>query len=231
MGMFWKTLVAGIVAALLAGSVVYYGMPEAQSNNSVSLRTNSQNPDEPRAQKSIIDRLLKPSDTAGKTKPKPKTRAPKTQKAEAGESNDIRYYRLEDGEFTEIDALPIAASISDAVNPDASMRIMTVMEQADKIRQPDLRDRAYLDVVDYALTEDLFTPANSAMEKIKQVELRDTARARMAINLAEKGDSASAFALIDEVEVSELRDVMRLQVIEALIVPLPEDAPEQPQRR
>ena len=79
-------------------------------------------------------------------------------------------------------------------------------------------------MTEYALSEGLFNPASAAMEKIRQVELRDTARAQIAIELATRGDSASAFSLIDEVEVDELRDIMRLQVIEALIAPRPEPA-------
>jgi len=108
------------------------------------------------------------------------------------------------------------------MDPDFSMdpaqkRIETVFRQAENITQPDLRDRAYLDLAEYATVKGLFDEAKTAAQKIEQVELRDTARSRIAMGLARLGKSDEAFALIEEVEVTELRDVMRLQVIEALL--------------
>jgi len=108
------------------------------------------------------------------------------------------------------------------MDPDFSMdpaqkRIETVFRQAENITQPDLRDRAYLDLAEYATVKGLFDEAKTAAKKIEQVELRDTARSRIAMGLARLGKSDEAFALIEEVEVTELRDVMRLQVIEALL--------------
>lgn len=229
MGMFAKTLVAGTIAALLAGTVVYMGMPTAEPSSSVTLRGPSQ---ASAPNDRFIDRIFgafkKPSssNTPKRTFPSGPIAALKKPKS----SDDVRYYRLEDGEFTEIDSPPAAAMIRDSVNPDASMRIMSVMEQAAMIKQPDLRDRAYLDVTEYALSEGLFNPAAAAMEKIRQVELRDTARARIAVELAVRGDSVSAFAVIDEVEVDELRDIMRLEVIEALIAPRREPEPGKKRR-
>ena len=58
-----------------------------------------------------------------------------------------------------------------------------------------------------------------ALSKIEQVELRDTARNRMAVAFAKAGHAKKAFAILEDLEVDALRDVMRLQVIEALIVP------------
>ena len=102
-------------------------------------------------------------------------------------------------------------------NHPATQRINVVFEQAKNISQPDLRDRAYLDLADYAVSKGLFDEAEQAALKIGQVELRDTARSRIAMGLARYGKSEEAFALIEQVEVTELRDVMRLQVIEALL--------------
>lgn len=99
----------------------------------------------------------------------------------------------------------------------AQMRIDAVFEQAENISQPDLRDRAYLDLVDYATSKGMFEEAERAALKIKQIELRDTARSRIAMGLARFGKSEQAFSLIEDVEIDELRDVMRLQVIEALL--------------
>lgn len=281
--MFFKTVVASIIAALLAGGVVYFGMPaEPAGAGSVALRTSSQTasqaqtspqPETSQATKQNREKTSQPEErwidkyVTGplrrtiRPEPKPKTSAtepqerrkweqsedqqpqtliqaqpqtqaqekqesapaktarpePSTQKAKPA-SNEPRYYVLEKGELREIEALPLP-TLADAVNPDASFKILTVSNQAKQIDQPDLRDRAYLDIVDYALLESLFTAGISAMEEIKQVELRDTARSRIAVAYARAGDSRAAFAIIDDVEVDELRDVLRLQVIEAIILP------------
>jgi hypothetical protein len=57
-----------------------------------------------------------------------------------------------------------------------------------------------------------------ALEALDQPELRDTARSKMAVKYARLGQRDDAFALIEEVEIDALRDFMRLQVIEALVV-------------
>ncbi len=102
---------------------------------------------------------------------------------------------------------------------DVSSTAKIVMAQAEKISMSELRDRAYLDLVSYALDNGNKAVANKAMSKIEQVELRDTARNRMAVSYAKAGDAEKAFAILEDIEVEALRDVMRLQVIEALIVP------------
>ncbi len=100
------------------------------------------------------------------------------------------------------------------------VRVMpTLMEQADKIATIEIRDHAYLDIVTASVGNKRFSFADAAMLKIIQPELRDTARSRMAIALAVEGRAEAAFELIDAVEVDALRDVMRLQVLEALIAP------------
>ncbi len=110
----------------------------------------------------------------------------------------------------------ISGHVVDKDDP-AMKRIRVVFKEAENITQPDLRDRAYLDLADYATNKGMFKQAERAALKIKQIELRDTARSRIAMGLARFGHSDDAFALIEQVEVEELRDVMRLQVIEALL--------------
>ena len=102
---------------------------------------------------------------------------------------------------------------------DVSKTAQLIMAQAEKITMSELRDRAYLDLVSYALDNDDTQTANLAMSKIEQVELRDTARNRMAVAFAENGQAEKAFAILEDIEVEALRDIMRLQVIEALIAP------------
>ena len=245
--MFFKTLIASIVAALLAGGVVYFGMPSPEGEGSVALYEEDERPrDRPLA--SLFDTYLKKpikrkldarntaqtrqtqTPAAAQQTPdlRPEASAPSASvpDAVAGQSprtapapsEGTKYYILENGQLRELESLPVA-SIQDAFNPDASQKILAVTEQAKQISQPDLRDRAYLDIVDFAVSNGLYSAAITSMVEINQVELRDTARSRIAIAYAIAGDSQSAFTLIDQVEVDELRDVLRLQVIEAVIMP------------
>ncbi|MDB2439758.1 hypothetical protein N9W89_13680 [Hellea sp.] len=102
---------------------------------------------------------------------------------------------------------------------DISKTVKVVMTQAKLIKMPELRDRAYLDLVSYGLDHGDYNVAKTALKEIGQEELRDTARNRIAIAYAQDGKSKKAFAILDDIEVDALRDVMRLQVIEAMIVP------------
>jgi hypothetical protein len=108
---------------------------------------------------------------------------------------------------------------------DISDTVKVVMEQAEKIEMPELRDRAYLDLVSYGIKHGNYRVASKALKKIEQVELRDTARNRIAVAYAKDGNAEDAFGMLDDIEVDALRDMMRLQVIEAMIAPdaLPED--------
>lgn len=214
--MILKTLVAGIIAAVLAAGVIYYGTPGQSAAGGVSIH-NENSPIQPyRQNKNLIDKMIEPLNnfknararsaqqqrqTTPVTKPEPQNTRPQSSANNTHQPQSIK-------------AAPPRSAVAHAIQT-----IEAVMTQAKEIKQSDLRDRAYLDVVDYSLTYGLYVDANAAMELIAQVELRDTARSRMAIAIAKSGDAERAFALIDDVEVNELRDVMRLQVIEALIVP------------
>ena len=97
--------------------------------------------------------------------------------------------------------------------------IALVNIQIEKLSDEDMRDQANLDVVNYALRHNLMDEARFAMIGIGQIEIRETARSRIAVALAKAGEIEDAFKLIDQVEIEGLRDVMRLQVIEAITVP------------
>ena len=100
-----------------------------------------------------------------------------------------------------------------------SSTVEVIMGEAAKIEMPELRDRAYLELVDFALDHKDFDAARKALIEIEQVELRDTARNRMAVSFAQNNQTEEAFAALEELEVDALRDVIRLQVIEAIIAP------------
>jgi len=102
---------------------------------------------------------------------------------------------------------------------EISATIELITQQALKIELPELRDRAYLDLVSFALKHKDYDSARAAIDGIDQVELRDTARNRMAIAYARYGQAEAAFELLEELEVEALSDVIRLQVIESIISP------------
>jgi len=90
------------------------------------------------------------------------------------------------------------------------------MIQAERMASVDLRDQAYLSAVEFALSNENFTGADEAMESLSQPQLRDTARSKIAVKYAKSGKTDAAFRIIDQVEIDDLRDFMRLQVIEAV---------------
>lgn len=102
---------------------------------------------------------------------------------------------------------------------DASPIIATVMQEASLIQKIELRDQAYFEITEYALSEGRFKSARAAHDLIEQDELAYTAKSRIAVAHAHNGQPTKAFKTIGEVEDEELRDFMRLQVIEALIAP------------
>lgn len=161
----------------------------------------------------------------------------KSETRESDENNDmrIRVFTSKDGAggltaedirgLREGDDISLHKLHKDTKTKNISGTVKIVMAQAARIEMPELRDRAYLDIVSYGLDHGDYDVAARAMKEIEQVELRDTARNRMAVAYAKHGNAEEAFAILDSLEVDALRDVMRLQVIEAMIAPdqLPED--------
>jgi hypothetical protein len=102
---------------------------------------------------------------------------------------------------------------------DSTPMIATVMKEAALIKKPELRDQAYFEITEFALSEGRFESARIAHDMIAQDELAYAAKSRIAVAYAQGGQASKAFKTISEVEEAELRDFMRLQVIEALIAP------------
>ncbi len=107
---------------------------------------------------------------------------------------------------------------------DTTPLLSTVMAEAGQIKKSELRDQAYFEITEYALSEGRYESARAAHDMISQEELSYTAKSRIAVAFAQNGMPTKAFKVIEEVDEAELRDFMRLQVIEALIAPqnLPE---------
>ena len=173
---------------------------------------------------------------------------PERPASDEAERIDPRYFKIVDGKLVEIGPKERApketlrtAEIVDApvvdvpviedkpsfrftrdittMAEDASPLISTVMREAAEIKRSELRDQAYFEITEYALSEGRFESARMAHDMIEQEELSYTAKSRIAVAYAQKGQPTKAFKTIAEVDEAELRDFMRLQVIEALIAP------------
>ena len=145
--------------------------------------------------------------------------------AETDGPQSTRYFKIEDGVLIKVDPAELELSQSQSHDPydkrPASRdRIFSVaFEEAARILKPELRDQAYFGILEYALRQDNFVEAEQAMAEIQQVDMSYTAKSRIAVAFAQKGLSSMAFKTINSVDDPELRDFMRLQVIEAMIAP------------
>jgi len=132
-----------------------------------------------------------------------------------------------DGKMMKIVKKTMTSESHDADGKKMRIKVITNKDdmKAEDIKMLKERDRAYLDLVSYGIDHGNYDVAAKALTKIEQVELRDTARNRMAVAYAKEGNAEDAFGILEDIEVDALRDVMRLQVIEAMIAPdeLPED--------
>jgi len=92
-----------------------------------------------------------------------------------------------------------------------------VLVEAKKLQVIDMRNEAFLEIVDYAIDRGDIGNAADIVEELSSPELRDTARARIGVGLATSGDMEAAFAVLDEVEIDELAAPIRLEIIAALM--------------
>jgi len=96
-------------------------------------------------------------------------------------------------------------------------RIALIMREIGAIAQPDQRDMAYLDVVNYALSANKYGAARQALTMIGSPELREPALIDLAVRYAKAGDADTAFDMARDIQTLENSDALRLRVIEALI--------------
>ncbi len=90
-----------------------------------------------------------------------------------------------------------------------------LLDEAKKLEIDDMRDDAYINIIDFANANDDFERAEELVDRLSTPDLRDIARQRIGIAHAKAGHLEAAFALIDELEVSELADPIRLELIRA----------------
>jgi len=191
--MFIKTVIAMVVTAGFAGGVVYYGIGTPQSVVKSQPANSSQ-----------ATNNTQPVKTEGNT--------------EAETESAVEVIKPASEPISEPISEPPAEPPAEPTTGLAQIMPM-LMLQAEKINTVEIKDQAYLDVVSFSVSQRQYKFADGAMLKISQTELRDTARSQIAIALAMDNRAVEAFDVIDTVEIDALRDVMRLQVIEALIVP------------
>lgn len=106
-----------------------------------------------------------------------------------------------------------------SVSQDVQEVYDTVLDQTDTIEIVELKDRAYLSLIDYTIRNRAFDKSKAVVQMISQPELRDTARSNIAVGYARLGERDNAFDVLQDVEIDALSDVLRLQVIEAMTAP------------
>lgn len=128
----------------------------------------------------------------------------------------------EDTETTQTRTVTTVTIIEDMMISDdnVSETIARVREEISKIEAQELREQAYFSLVDYALRNKKYAVAENTIENIDTVAMKETARINLAVTLAKNGAADAAFDIIDAIEAEEYRDILRLQVIEAMIAPV-----------
>ena len=92
-----------------------------------------------------------------------------------------------------------------------------ILDEARKIEIVDMRDEAILEILDFVLDHNKSGKAADILTELSSPELRDTARARIGVHLARHGKTVPAFAVMDEIEIEELRAPIRLEIITTLM--------------
>ena len=92
-----------------------------------------------------------------------------------------------------------------------------ILDEARKIEIVDMRDEAILEILDFVLYHNKSGKAADILTELSSPELRDTARARIGVHLARHGKTVPAFAVMDEIEIEELRAPIRLEIITTLM--------------
>lgn len=135
---------------------------------------------------------------------------------EAASENDRLEKERESKNTPRLEARPNIESPTDL---EIESVYQTAMAETKDIKIIELRDRAYLSLIDYTIRKKDFERSKAVISEISQPELRDTARSNIAVGLARLGQREAAFAILENVETQALADVLRLQVIEAMTAP------------
>ena len=120
---------------------------------------------------------------------------------------------------SEVESQKDAMSLDINAGEETKAVYETALAETKDIGIVELRDRAYLSLIDYTIRKKDFERSKAVISEISQPELRDTARSNIAVGLARRGKRDAAFAILEDVETQALADVLRLQVIEAMTAP------------
>ena len=148
--MLLKTLVAFIITAAFAGGAVYFGVQPQNVGNAVD-NTKKTIVESPSKINSFLKKITK-----------------KTQQTNTARHKDVEVALKSDPTST--------SNTMDEIYQNKEDILSTLLAQASQIETVELKDQAYLDIVNYATKFDLYRQADTAMKKIDQIELRDTAR-------------------------------------------------------
>lgn len=102
---------------------------------------------------------------------------------------------------------------------DKSELVELVKKEILKIESPEMKDQAYFDLVLYAIENDMYSTAANGILSIEKQEYRDSARGEYALGLIEDGQVQEAFKALEQIETENLKDVLQLKAIQALIAP------------
>ncbi len=93
-------------------------------------------------------------------------------------------------------------------------------KQIAAIEAQELKNQAYFILANKAMEDNCHPIAKIAIDKITAPEMKETARINLAVSYGRAGHHEAAFNLVNEVEQGEYRDILRLQVIEAILQPV-----------
>lgn len=104
----------------------------------------------------------------------------------------------------------------DAPRPVDPAVFETLIAQAALVEIVDARDDAYFNILNFSLAEGRYEIAAGLVANLSSPELRDTARQRIGISHAQAGRMDQAFAVLDDIEIKELTDPIRLEIIRSV---------------
>lgn len=229
--MVLKFLTAGVISAVLAGGAMYLAMdeetlaklragPEAAQSVPIKpeLRSGGSAQDI-----GVVDRLL------GRDQPNAPGQDPTAPEAPDPLNSRIGQ-PVEDGTparkkgwledyLPRRDTVPtprVTVRSPDQPPPVDPAVFDTLIDQAGRLEITDARDDAFLNILNFSLAEQRYDVADGMVERLSSPELRDTARQRIGISHATAGRMDEAFAVLDTVEIKELSDPIRLEIIRSV---------------
>lgn len=229
--MVLKFLTAGIISAVLAGGAMYLAMdeetltklragPEATQSVPIKpeLRSNGSAQDV-----GVVDRLLgrDQPDTSGQNPATTETQDPLNSRIgqPVEDGTPVRKKGWLEDYLPRRDTVPTprVAVRDPAAPPPVDQSVFdTLIDQAGQLEITDARDDAFLNILNFSLAEGRYEIADGMVERLSSPELRDTARQRIGISHAQAGRMDEAFAVLDTVEIKELSDPIRLEIIRSV---------------